>query len=170
MWGVKLMKRKNINYGFSIVELIIVAGILSLLSAVAVPISLNIFQKQQVARVSQDIENALKKAQNNAVYLKNDTDWGVKLASNTYVLFEGSSFSARDSARDESYDLSVGADFQTNYTGDEIVFDKFSGVPYEIISGEKTAKVGAGTITISAGSISRIINIVKGQMIYQTVN
>lgn len=169
MLGVNFMKRR-LDHGFSIVELIIVIGILALLSAITVPIGLNIFQKQQVARMEQDIENILKKAQNNAIYLKNDSDWGVKISSNAFVLFQGSTYGTRDTSSDESYNLSAGASYQTNYTGDEIVFGKFSGEPYEIINEQKTIKEGVGAVTISSGSISRTINIAKGQMIYQTIN
>lgn len=92
--------------GFTLIEIILIIGILSIIAAFSAPIALNIYDRQIVISTSEDVFSVLKKAQADAEYRRGGTSHGVRfLDDDTYVLFRGGSYDGRDSSYDEIYPL-----------------------------------------------------------------
>jgi len=116
------------NNGLTILEVLISAGIITLLSAIVI-IGLLPLQKQtDVAITSQQIITTLQLARNRALASVDDESYGVHFESNLYVLFTGTTYSASDpdnevrqlSSDIEINNISIGG-------GDNVVFDRLIG-------------------------------------------
>ncbi len=96
-----------------------------------------------IAAVS--IAQSLRRAQILSQSVDGDTSWGVKAQSGSITLFKGTSFAARDTNFDETFEvpttIGVGG-------GAEIIFAKFTGLPQT-----------TGNINISTESDSRSLTI-----------
>ena len=119
--------------GFTLIEILIVVGILGLLIAGAVP-GFQYFQRQRDLGSSADgIMSALRLARSKTLASQNDSPWGVYFftspAPNGYVLFNGSSYAARTPSFDEEHLLPVSvAISQISLSiGQEVVFSRLSG-------------------------------------------
>lgn len=116
--------------GFTLIELIIVLGILVVVSALAIPFT-------QTFRVSSDLNThtntilqTLQRAQQLAITGQNSSAWGVYFDDNNkkFVMFKGIDYATRDTEYDQESDYAdifiVNTDF-----GGEIYFALFSGTP-----------------------------------------
>jgi len=84
----KLIKSK----GISLIEIIIVIGIISIISAIIIP-NLSSFRNQQaMVNTREDIISLLNEARNSTISSKNSTTYGVHFMTNTATLFEGTVF------------------------------------------------------------------------------
>lgn len=142
------------NPGFTLLEVALVITLVVIISAFTVPIGINFYRNQTLNEASDGILSVLRRSQNHAAFGKNDSDFGVKILSDTYVLFEGSSYVSRDTSKDASFNISMGV---TATGADEIVFTKLTGVPN-----------ATGSITITAGNTTKTIEInAQGHVEYQ---
>ena len=131
--------------GFTILELLLVMAAAILIAAFTIPVGIRFFQTQSLDETTMSIFSTLRRAENQAIFQKNDSAFGVKFLSVSYVLFQGSSYSGRTQSEDESFILSGGI---TTSGIDEVVFAKLTGIPNI-----------TGTLTITSGSDSQTINI-----------
>lgn len=121
--------------GFTIVELLLVIGIILIVAAFTLPGSALFLRRQQLNDTVYEFTNALERAHLQAMFDKNGSAFGVRVLSDSYVLFEGSSYAARNTDNDEIFPLSS----SVSITGlSEIVFAELTGIPD-----------ATGTITIS---------------------
>jgi len=128
---------KSIN-GFSLIEIIIVITALIIIAALTIPVGVNFYKKELLNETSQDVLNIVRSAREKAIFQKNDSNFGVKFFSGSYVSFRGDSYDSRIPGEDEDYYLPIGI----SIIGlDQIVFAKLTGNPSV-----------AGIITISFGS------------------
>jgi type II secretory pathway pseudopilin PulG len=125
------MKAQN---GFTLVEILLVAAAAILIAALTMPIGIRFFQTQTLDETSRGIKETLRRAQNQAVFAKNDSAFGVEFLSGSYVLFEGDTYASRVQSEDESFDIGAGI---TTSGITEIVFTKRAGT------------TTAGTLTVS---------------------
>jgi prepilin-type N-terminal cleavage/methylation domain-containing protein len=129
--------------GFSLVELLLVIALMGIVSIAAFPLSVSLYNLQVLNDTKSSLLATLRQAHVSALTQKNDTDHGVKLLPDSYVLFEGSSYATRNEAADHVISF---APTVTATGADEIVFTKFTGLP-----------TATGTVTIEAGEESRVI-------------
>lgn len=115
--------------GFSLLELLIVIG---LLVAIATFITLgfqNYTEYQRYDYAVGTVEAGLRESRANARHAVGGTAHGVKIASTTLTLFNGStySFGDPDNVVVELYDSSV--TFNLSDSSDEIIFSALHGLP-----------------------------------------
>ncbi|MFC1802142.1 Tfp pilus assembly protein FimT/FimU [Patescibacteria group bacterium] len=110
--------------GFTLLELMIVISIIIVVGAFTIPVGIKFFQSQALEDTTDSIVETLRRARNQAVFQKNDSSFGVKFASTSFTLFQGDTYTSRDTQEDEVFDLVSGV----NTNGiDEIVFSRIFG-------------------------------------------
>ncbi len=141
------------NHGFTLLELLLSVAIISLLAGLSLPVYRTLLTKNDLDIAAVSIAQSLRRAQILSQSVDGDTSWGVKAQSGNITLFKGSSFTARDTNVDETFDMptTIGVSGTT-----EIVFAKFTGLPQT-----------TGTINISTESDTRSVSInEKGTVSY----
>ena len=132
--------------GFSLIELVIVIGLLLIISAVsfvAIRSLLNSFQQISINTIEQTFNDAAR----NARYNYNNSDWRVYLTVDgtnnleSITLFSGTNYASRDTAYDQKINfdkqlIPVTIDLTDiyPYTGDgyEVIFEQTSGESHQI--------------------------------------
>ncbi|MBI5306342.1 type II secretion system protein [Candidatus Wolfebacteria bacterium] len=133
--------------GFTLIELLLIMASISLLGALTVPLSVRFLQGQILDETANGILETLRRAQNSAIYQKNDSAYGVAFFPGYYVLFQGNSYSSRIAGADEIFELGG----NTSISGIvEVVFSKLAGAP---------SAVGVLIASLSSVSDSRSISI-----------
>ena len=131
--------------GFTLIEFLIVGATIILLSGLFLPVGFGFFQTQSVDEARENVVSVLRRAQNQALLQKNDSPFGVKFMSNSYVLFQGDSYLARQPSEDEIFLIPSGVSMSGL---GEVVFSKFIGGPSAV-----------GIISTASGSYSKDIDI-----------
>ena len=122
--------------GFTIVELVVVLGILSLLFAVGLPAARNFQEDRNYDLAGQSLLQALRRAQIRSLASEDGANIGVHLISGTgttFTIFEGSSFAGRVAGKDESSDLPPSVGLSFNFSGGvstaDVIFSRIRGKP-----------------------------------------
>lgn len=131
--------------GFTLLELLLVISVAIIIAGLTTPIGVRFFQTQTLDETTSSILGTIRRAQNQAVFQKNDSVFGVKFLFGSYVLFQGSSYASRIQSEDESFTLSSGI---ATSGIDEVVFTKRTAIPNII-----------GTLIITFGNDSQALNI-----------
>lgn len=112
--------------GFTLLELLIVISLMFIVGTFSFIVGASFLRVQALDEVSGDLTSVLRRAHSQAVFQKNDSSHGIKILSNSYVLFEGDSYTARTVSEDETFFVSSA----TFFAGlDEVVFLKLTGLP-----------------------------------------
>ncbi len=131
--------------GFTLLELLLVIGILALLIITSLPLVINFYKIRALGVHENGIVQTLRRAQLKAMSVEDDSSFGVYLTSEKYVLFKGNFYGIRDTAYDEIFDLPN----NLSVIGpSEIVFSKLRGTPSD-----------TGTIILTIDNRSETINI-----------
>ena len=116
--------------GFTLVELILVFGIVAMVSALSIPFLLSSQVSSDLNSLTITLVSTLRRAQQQALSGQNQASWGVYFDSGNdrYILFQGADFTSRD----PDFDLVV--DYPAIFSllpdfGSEIVFGLYSGQP-----------------------------------------
>jgi Tfp pilus assembly protein PilE len=112
--------------GFTAIELLLVFVLAATIAGVAIPVSIQFLQIQTLDETTAGILSTLRRAHNQSIFQKNDSAFGVKFLTNSYILFEGSSYVSRDQSKDEPFNLPSNAILGGS---NEITFSKLSGIP-----------------------------------------
>lgn len=122
------MKQYNnitIKSGFTLIELMLVIGLMGAIAAFSTPIYQNFQVKNDLDIAVSNISQSLYRAQALSRASSGDSAWGLKIQSGSIVVFRGTSYSA---PRDTSHDEQTNLYNSITPSGDgEIVFDKLSG-------------------------------------------
>lgn len=139
--------------GFTIIEIVIVVSFLFVLVLAAVPFFQSFSVSHQLETNTQEILNALRRAQGAAMASKENSKFGVYFTTGTpasYTFFRGDSYATRDTEYDEVYTLPQTLSLSLNLGGSqEVVFGKLKGIPSV-----------TGTVTLtSVNNETRVLNI-----------
>lgn len=133
--------------GFTIIELILSVGVLSILLMITVPLTQRYITRNNIDVSANVVVQDLYRAQNLARSGENNGNWGVRVQNGSATVFQGDSYASRNQAKDESYSFAS----SIIVTGqNEYVFNKFSGKP--VSSGSTTLTIKNDTKLISVSS------------------
>ncbi|HRY30913.1 MAG TPA: prepilin-type N-terminal cleavage/methylation domain-containing protein [Candidatus Paceibacterota bacterium] len=147
------------SYGFTLIEILITIGIVLVIAALALPISIDFYNNQITRSATDEIFSALKKAQAFSLYRRDDSSYGVAFDSgeDVYVIFDGD-YNDVPADYDEVYDLqSISVSFDPEADPvNEISFEKGTGLPNE---GSIT------TITLTKGAVEQFISVCESGLV-----
>lgn len=141
------------NKALTLIELLLTLGLIVAVVALTAPIGVKFYVSQALDDTANNILETLRRAHNQAVFQKNDSAFGVKILTDSYVLFEGSSYAARNQSKDEIFDLAEGISLSG---ADEVVFSKLYGT-----------SIGGTVMINSAGQIKSININAQGKVEHQ---
>ncbi len=141
------MEKNNItSNGFTLLELLLIVGIIVLMVALAIPVFRSFQETAGLNNTAEEIVNALRLSQNKTLASQAGSSWGVYFndvgSPQNYILFQGASFSSREPTSDKVYQLSKRIEFSLVSIvggGKEIVFNKVSGTTSK--SGQVTLRL-----------------------------
>jgi prepilin-type N-terminal cleavage/methylation domain-containing protein len=126
-----MLPRKSLSNfspkGFTLIELVIVVGILGILLVSAFAV-IQLFTGQvNLDTTSQQVLSSLQLARNRTLSSTGEMQHGVHFETSKYVLFEGDTYSAVDPANQE-FNLTQVEIYEINITGgSDVVFDRIRG-------------------------------------------
>jgi len=127
--------------GFSLLELIIAVSILLIVMGTISPAVVDYYSNYRMVSAQQDLVSVLRKAQALAMSNQYEEQYGVYIASSSFVVFRGSSYASRTSAFDDPVSYSAAI----TITG-----------PTEIIFAQLSGRASAtGTLMLSSGAYTR---------------
>lgn len=118
------------NKGFTLIEMLVIIGILIILVSISVSALLLFIKESNLSNNAEEIISALRQAQNKSLASEGASCYGVYFSSTQYILFKGSDYVSRDPSFDqvndlpdntEIYDINLGA-------GSEVVFERLTGM------------------------------------------
>lgn len=131
--AMKLKRRKGESNhkkkGFTLVELMIVVGLILFFSVITLPATFSYFQQKLTQENAKTLVNIIRQTQARAMKGRENSSWGVYLVPGEYTVFKGESWEERNPVYDQTYK----SDFEINYQGIdiqdglEIVFKEGSG-------------------------------------------
>ena len=112
---------------FTLVEILIVVGIIAILASFSFSVGLNFYKSQQLETQAQEILQTLRRAQSKAMAIELDSPFGVYFdnVNKKYILFKGDSYSPGEPYNEE-FDLPA---IITLSGLSEVVFLKLEGIP-----------------------------------------
>ncbi len=127
----------NSSSGFSLVELLVVVGILFILLAFTSVTTSGLYQDVIVDREVILLKNNLEKIRDRAITGKLDSAWSIKFEEDKYTIFKGDNFEGRNLAYDKEFNIPFGMEITT--PENPFIFQKISGKPS--IAGETTIDI-----------------------------
>jgi Tfp pilus assembly protein FimT len=123
----------TLKKGFSLLELLIISGIVILVAALLLPVFNNFRSNTVLNNASQVIISQLRLAKNKTISSEGPSRWGVYFKQGLpqgYTLFKGTSYGSREIAFDENHNLPSQLEFsEVGLAGSasEIVFNRLTG-------------------------------------------
>lgn len=135
--------------GFTLIEILIVITIMAFLVALTIPLGIQFYKNQQFDTIVDEVIQALRRAQWQAMSAKNDSSFGVYFKAGQYILFQGVSYIARND--EEIFDFSNDISFSGI---SEVIFSKIEGIPSSV--GDITLTGSYETAIISINQVGRV--------------
>jgi len=130
----KTKSEKQKDKGFTLVETLVILGILIIITATALPAYRRFLKETDLTNSLEEIINTLKLAQSKTLASEEDSSWGVYFSTTStphgYTLFKGTDYASRDVSSDKEYNIpSLVEIYEINLAGanQEIVFDRLTG-------------------------------------------
>lgn len=111
--------------GFTLIEMILVIGIITIIMAIGVPIYLSLSNSSQLDAATDILAQDMYIAQTNSRSQKDDNSWGVNVAGQTITLFSGNNYAGRDNSRDIVYNIPTSVAISPG----QIIYSKLYGLP-----------------------------------------
>jgi len=141
------------NYGFGLVEVLVVIALMTGLLTIGVPISWDFYTTYQFDSETQTFVSILEQARNFSMINRSESPHGILIDANQFVIFQGGSYAARNPAQD----LTFPRNGIVTITGpNEIVFTALSG----------TTTASVYTFTNQHRSVAISVNY-HGAILYQ---
>jgi prepilin-type N-terminal cleavage/methylation domain-containing protein len=122
-----MKSNKPIFSGFTLIELILTVSIIAIISSAVIPIASSFIVKNSFSNKSSELLNAIRIAQLNSLYSKENDSWSVRSENKMLTVFKGQVYGDRDSKFDIVYripDNIAVSDF-------EIIFERQTGFANE---------------------------------------
>lgn len=145
---------------YTILEIVIVMGILVAVSIVVLPITLQQVEEARAEHAAIDISSRIFSAQQNAYNGKNNVEYGIRFTNNNYFLFTGNSYATATDA--EAFDLLGQLKItQINLEGgsDEIIFEQGSLMPSVTGYIQMTDNISTYRVTINSEGLITIAKV-----------
>lgn len=141
------MIENKMKDGFTIIELLLVITIVIMLGTTSVVFFSRFLTQNAVITTQDQLIGQLRKAQLYAMMGKQDSNWGVAFSANTITLFQGDSFTLRNTAFDETFFVNQNIAI-SGFS--EIVYTKTTGLPstsgsYNITGADSIKEVSVNT-------------------------
>ena len=151
--------------GFTLVELLLVVGILAVVFGLALPFALNTKFTNELDTATENLITTLREAQSQAIAAEGDTPYGVYFDTTAtppaYTLYKGASWLSKDESFNiggyGTTELPKSATASFNWTGSpdiEITFARLTGQPLSTTTDKTTTisipDIGSKTITMTA--------------------
>jgi prepilin-type N-terminal cleavage/methylation domain-containing protein len=128
--------------GFTLTELLITIAITVVLAAAAVPIYGNLQVKSQLNESTSLLIQTFRTARENSESRLNNSSHGVKLNADSYVLYQGASYAARDASYDRLMELDSTMTLSTTIANGETNFTKGLAEPNNVGTITLTHEIG----------------------------
>ncbi len=110
--------------GFTMIELMLIVGILVIIFSMGAPITFEFYQNYQLQSEENKFISFLETARNASMTNLNQLPHGVYRDDDNYIIFEGNSFAARNQIQDQNFPRAK----TISVSGpSEIIFDSLSG-------------------------------------------
>lgn len=139
--------------GFSLMEMLLVAGILGIITVICVPIYASLENTNGLDVATNTLVQDLYQAQMLSRSETHSSPWGVAIsaANQTITLYAGTSYTSRNSAYDTVFTFPTTS---TTSGLSEVDFSKFTGLPQS--TGSITLKSGNTTNTVTINSFGMV--------------
>ncbi len=106
---MKLPRRSvdKIKTGFTFIEVAIVIGILGIIFAIGLPVTLDFYFNYQLNSERDSFVILLRRARSMSLTNQDQNDHGVFISSGDYLIFTGQNFSSRDQSKDQSFPRAI---------------------------------------------------------------
>lgn len=129
--------------GFTLIEVLIVLGILLIIFSVGGPISFNFYLDYQLDAENNLLLSILRHARNLSMVNHNESDHGLYIKTDEFVIFQGASYATRVASQDRGFPRAA----VIAATGPaEIIFSSLSGAAsasstYSLNDGRRTRDI-----------------------------
>jgi len=157
---MKLRVISEDRLGFTLVELLMVIAISLILAVVAVPIYGSLQVKSQINESTSLLIQNLRISKEKSMARFSDSAHGIKFFSDSYVAYQGNSYSTRTASYDRNFDLGGEVELQWSLSGsgqsDEVNFSKGLGNPDMVGTIEVASQTIGSSKTIEINEIGTV--------------
>lgn len=82
--------------GFTLVEILLTVAMLAILATLTIPLGLNFLKGQQLEGSTQEVIQTLRRAQLKSMSMEGDSNFGLYLTNDNYILFKGDVYTPGD--------------------------------------------------------------------------
>lgn len=125
MIKIDMNDKNEKNYGFTLMEILVVMGIMVVLSTLGLLVGLDFYKSYAFNSERDLVVSMLQKARNQSLANINQKPHGVKIEPGKYIVFEGLSYATRIQSADQEFLAHPG--IQTDPPNMEVVFEQLSG-------------------------------------------
>lgn len=122
-----MFKKTNRQRGFTLLEVLLVLGILGIMTGLAIPFYQSFMIASELDNVTQEISQALRNTQSQAMSSQGLSSYGVHFDINQFVIFYGDIYNPLD-IDNEIFEVANTVDISSNGSS-EIVFSVGAGLP-----------------------------------------
>jgi len=137
--------KTNNTQGFTLIEMVLVVGIISIIAVIGIPIYYNLQSSDGLDVTVNTLVQDLYQAQ---IFSRNEEDnsaWGVTIVGQTIIFYSGTSYATRNTSNESVFTTPV--NIATSGLS-EVDFSKLYGLP-----------LSSGTFTLIGGGITRTVII-----------